>query len=91
MADHHKTKEMIMINNDSELPVSLSGTKAETLMWAHEHEVDHAALNQLRNIAAMPWVAGVRVMPDVHLDVIWTRCKQVADSVRGPEATRLRH
>nr|WP_307864890.1 RtcB family protein [Myceligenerans salitolerans] len=36
-------------------------------MWAHEHDVDHAALNQLRNISALPWVEGVRVMPDVHL------------------------
>jgi len=35
-----------------------------------------------------PYVA---LMPDSHLDVIWTRCKQVADSARGPEATGLRH
>ncbi|RPF20684.1 RtcB family protein [Myceligenerans xiligouense] len=48
-------------------PVALSGARAETLMWAHEHDVDHAALNQLRNISALPWVEGVRVMPDVHL------------------------
>jgi len=48
-------------------PVPLSGAKAPTLMWAHEHEVDAAALQQLRNIAALPWVEGVRVMPDVHL------------------------
>ncbi|MBL0886145.1 RtcB family protein [Myceligenerans indicum] len=48
-------------------PVALSGARAETLMWAHEHDVDHAALSQLRNISALPWVEGVRVMPDVHL------------------------
>nr|WP_308113383.1 RtcB family protein [Antribacter soli] len=36
-------------------------------MWAHEHDVEHAALNQLRNISRLPWVEGVRVMPDVHL------------------------
>nr|WP_322645526.1 RtcB family protein [Oerskovia sp. JB1-3-2] len=36
-------------------------------MWAHEHDVEPAALAQLRNIAALPWVEGVRVMPDVHL------------------------
>nr|WP_322746854.1 RtcB family protein [Cellulomonas sp. S1-8] len=36
-------------------------------MWAHEHDVEPAALQQLRNIAALPWVHGVRVMPDVHL------------------------
>ncbi|HNV40233.1 MAG TPA: RtcB family protein [Ornithinibacter sp.] len=49
------------------LPVELRGATAPTLMWAHEHEVEPAALNQLRNIAALPWVHGVRVMPDVHL------------------------
>ncbi len=48
-------------------PVPLSGAKAPTLMWAHEHDVEPAALQQLRNIAALPWVEGVRVMPDVHL------------------------
>ena len=53
-------------------PVTLRGTAAPTRMWAHEHDVEPAALQQLRNIAALPWVHGVRVMPDVHLDVIWT-------------------
>jgi tRNA-splicing ligase RtcB len=36
-------------------------------MWAHPHEVEPAALDQLRNISRLPWVQGVRVMPDVHL------------------------
>ncbi|WP_327096273.1 RtcB family protein [Nocardia vinacea] len=48
-------------------PVELRGTKAQTLMWANEHEIEQAALRQLRNIAQLPWVHGVRVMPDVHL------------------------
>lgn len=52
---------------DSQFPVPLRGAAAPTLMWAHEHEVDYAALNQLRNVAALPWVEGIRVMPDVHL------------------------
>lgn len=47
-------------------PVPLSGA-ASTLMWAHEYEVEPQALQQLRNIAALPWVHGLRVMPDVHL------------------------
>lgn len=51
----------------SEFPVALAGARAETLMWAHPHEVEHAALDQLRNISRLPWVHGVRVMPDVHL------------------------
>lgn len=48
-------------------PVALAGAKAPTLMWAYEHEIEPQAAAQLRNIAALPWVHGVRVMPDVHL------------------------
>jgi len=48
-------------------PVELSGARARTLMWAHESDIDAAALQQLRNIARLEWVHGVRVMPDVHL------------------------
>ncbi|RJO69866.1 RtcB family protein [Nocardia panacis] len=48
-------------------PVELPGTRARTLMWVPEQEIEQAALKQLRNIAALKWVHGVRVMPDVHL------------------------
>ncbi|MFT4087896.1 MAG: RtcB family protein [Gordonia sp. (in: high G+C Gram-positive bacteria)] len=51
----------------NEFPVALPGARADTLMWADPWEVEPAALNQLRNIAALPWVEKVRVMPDVHL------------------------
>lgn len=47
-------------------PVALTGTP-DVRMWAPESEVDPAALQQLRNIAALRWTHGVRVMPDVHL------------------------
>ncbi|AXE37302.1 RtcB family protein [Acidipropionibacterium virtanenii] len=46
-------------------PVSLSGTD-NTLMWAEEAGIEEAARTQLRNVAALPWTRGVRVMPDVH-------------------------
>ncbi len=36
-------------------------------MWADLDDVEPAALQQIRNIAGLPWVVGVRVMPDVHL------------------------
>lgn len=52
---------------DMNFPVELRGAKATTLMWANEWDVEPAALQQLRNIASLPWVEGVRVMPDVHL------------------------
>jgi tRNA-splicing ligase RtcB len=50
-----------------DFPIALPGAQAETLMWAHPHEVEHAAMDQLRNISKLPWVHGIRVMPDVHL------------------------
>lgn len=48
-------------------PVKLGGAKATTLMWADETTIEHEALTQLRNVAALPWVHGIRVMPDVHV------------------------
>ncbi len=48
-------------------PVALPGAKADTLMWADPARVEYAALDQLRNIAALPWTKHLRVMPDVHL------------------------
>ncbi|WIE81090.1 RtcB family protein [Curtobacterium sp. MCSS17_016] len=50
-----------------EFPVPLRGAKTDTLLWAHEHDVEQAALQQLRAIGTLPWVHGIRVMPDVHL------------------------
>lgn len=51
----------------SEFPIPLPGATAETLMWARPEEVEHQAMQQLRNISTVPWVHGIRVMPDVHL------------------------
>jgi tRNA-splicing ligase RtcB (3'-phosphate/5'-hydroxy nucleic acid ligase) len=48
-------------------PVALPGAQASTLMWADPALVEPAALDQLRNISRLPWVHGLRVMPDVHL------------------------
>lgn len=50
---------------EHEFPVPLAGTNT-ALLWAHEHLIEAQAAQQLRNIAALPWVHGVRVMPDVH-------------------------
>ncbi|MFZ2238552.1 MAG: RtcB family protein [Gordonia amarae] len=48
-------------------PVPLSGAKASTLLWADEESIEHQARNQLRRVSELPWVHGVRVMPDVHV------------------------
>lgn len=36
-------------------------------MWADPDSIEEPAMNQLRNIANLPWTRGVAVMPDVHL------------------------
>ncbi|MDG3014257.1 RtcB family protein [Speluncibacter jeojiensis] len=48
-------------------PVPLSGAKAPTLLWTDESEIEDTALQQLRRMSTLPWVHGVRVMPDVHV------------------------
>lgn len=44
----------------------LPGTRVPVKIWADQNETEFAALNQLRNVASVPWVDGVAVMPDVH-------------------------
>ncbi len=55
--------------NRVDLPVSMRGTKAPVSMWVPEYEVEHQALQQVRNVADLPWVAKVAVMPDIHMGV----------------------
>ena len=38
-------------------------------MWADPESVEPQALEQLRNVAALPWTHGVAVMPDVHTGI----------------------
>lgn len=47
-------------------PVTMGGAD-NVKLWANESEIEPAALNQLRNIAKLPPVGRVAVMPDVHL------------------------
>ena len=48
------------------IPMDMAGTTAPVKAWLPEWEIEAAASAQLRNIAELPWVHGVRVMPDVH-------------------------
>src|SRR5262249_36371435 len=49
----------IIIHKGANVPIKL---------WARPEEVESAALDQLRAVAALPWVAHhVAVMPDVHV------------------------
>jgi tRNA-splicing ligase RtcB len=46
----------------------IKGDRVPIRLWAQLSDVDSAALNQLKRIAGLPWVAHhVAVMPDVHL------------------------
>lgn len=55
--------------NTVDLPISMAGTDSPVRMWVPEDEVEQAALGQVRNVADLPWVAKVAVMPDIHLGV----------------------
>lgn len=42
------------------------GARVPIRMWADPAEVDEGALRQLQNVATLPWIKGLAVMPDVH-------------------------
>jgi tRNA-splicing ligase RtcB (3'-phosphate/5'-hydroxy nucleic acid ligase) len=42
------------------------GARATIRMWTDPQTVEQQALEQLHNVARVPWVHGVAVMPDVH-------------------------
>ena len=45
----------------------IKGQNVDIRLWARPHEVESVALDQLRNISALPWVFHhVAAMPDVH-------------------------
>ncbi|MFJ3495809.1 RtcB family protein [Streptomyces sp. NPDC086091] len=46
--------------------VELPGAKVPIRMWTDPASVEEGALQQLRNVATLPWIKGLAVMPDVH-------------------------
>ncbi|WP_327662099.1 MULTISPECIES: RtcB family protein [unclassified Streptomyces] len=46
--------------------VEVPGAKVPIRMWADPATVDPGALQQLQNVATLPWIKGLAVMPDVH-------------------------
>ncbi|MDN3028894.1 RtcB family protein [Streptomyces sp. S.PB5] len=46
--------------------VEMSGAKVPIRMWTDPASVEEVALQQLRNVATLPWIKGLAVMPDVH-------------------------
>lgn len=48
-------------------PITLDTGTTSTLLWADPETLAQDTLDQIKNVASLPWVHGVRVMPDVHL------------------------
>jgi len=53
----------------SDYPVALAGAGVDTQMWLHEYEIEPQAVQQIRTMAKLPWMHGIRIMPDCHLGV----------------------
>jgi tRNA-splicing ligase RtcB (3'-phosphate/5'-hydroxy nucleic acid ligase) len=46
--------------------VEMPGAKVPIRLWTDPASVEEGALQQLRNVATLPWIKGLAVMPDVH-------------------------
>ncbi|NED74101.1 RtcB family protein [Streptomyces sp. SID9944] len=46
--------------------VEMPGAKVPIRMWTDPAAVEDVALRQLQNVATLPWIKGLAVMPDVH-------------------------
>ncbi|MER7949238.1 RtcB family protein [Streptomyces sp. NPDC096079] len=46
--------------------VEVPGAKVPIRMWADPSSVEGGAMQQLQNVATLPWIKGLAVMPDVH-------------------------
>ncbi|MFF3491267.1 RtcB family protein [Streptomyces sp. NPDC002795] len=46
--------------------VEVPGAKVPIRMWTDPATVEEGAMRQLQNVATLPWIKGLAVMPDVH-------------------------
>ncbi|MGY4959000.1 RtcB family protein [Streptomyces nigrescens] len=46
--------------------VEVPGAQVPIRMWTDPATVEGVAMQQLRNVATLPWIKGLAVMPDVH-------------------------
>jgi tRNA-splicing ligase RtcB (3'-phosphate/5'-hydroxy nucleic acid ligase) len=50
------------------MPATINGGRVPIRLWAAPHELETKAIQQLKAVASLPWVAHhVAVMPDVHV------------------------
>lgn len=45
---------------------TMQGTRSPVRMWLEPHTIEHPVLDQVRNVANLPWTHGVALMPDAH-------------------------
>ncbi|MFK0258024.1 RtcB family protein [Streptomyces sp. NPDC090445] len=46
--------------------VEVPGAQVPIRLWADPASVEQSAMRQLENVATLPWIKGLAVMPDVH-------------------------
>ncbi|MFF4604106.1 RtcB family protein [Streptomyces sp. NPDC001339] len=46
--------------------IEVPGAQVPIRMWTDPATVEDVAMQQLRNVATLPWIEGLAVMPDVH-------------------------
>ncbi|MEU0989782.1 RtcB family protein [Streptomyces sp. NPDC005953] len=46
--------------------VEMPGAKVPIRIWTDPATIEDVAMQQLRNVATLPWIKGLAVMPDVH-------------------------
>ncbi|MFI5807858.1 RtcB family protein [Streptomyces sp. NPDC051561] len=46
--------------------VEVPGAKVPIRIWTDPASIDDGAMRQLHNVATLPWIKGLAVMPDVH-------------------------
>ena len=65
----HWRRPLVIPNGGADMPsITIKGRNVPIELWAPIEEVDTQVITQLKNVAALPWVAHhVAVMPDVHL------------------------
>ncbi|AYN33258.1 RtcB family protein [Streptomyces albus] len=53
-------------NEDTMPYTEVPGAKVPIRIWTDPASIEGAALQQLQNVATLPWIKGLAVMPDVH-------------------------
>lgn len=61
-----KSHQNHLFSNKYGLPEALPGASVPVRLWSPLSEIDYSAQRQIRNVAALPNMHGIAIMPDVH-------------------------